>query len=95
MNRNCRPARTANRHAVARFRNRIADPEFREERFTGQIFQPEGLLAAELAAQAALPVDRRKIGGRIACARTWVPCSAFSRASGVGVRFSSQHVPFG
>ena len=55
----------ANRHAIAGFRNGIADPELGEERFAAQIFKPEGLLAAELAAQAALPVHRRKISGRM------------------------------
>ena len=55
----------ANRHAVAGLRDRIADPELGEERFAGQIFKPERLLAAELAAQAALPVHRRQIGGRM------------------------------
>ncbi len=38
----------ANRHPVTGFRNRIADPELGKERFAGQIFEAEGLLASEL-----------------------------------------------
>src|SRR5438477_3984289 len=48
-----------NRHAIAGFRNRITDAKLGEKRFAAHIFEPEGLLAAELAAQAALPVRRR------------------------------------
>ena len=36
-----------------------------EKRLAAEIFETEGLLAAELAAQAALPIYRRKIGGRM------------------------------
>src|SRR6185312_2260817 len=49
------------RHAIAGLRRGIADPKFREKRFGGQIFKPESLLAAELSAQAALPIHRRQI----------------------------------
>ena len=65
MNRNCHLPQASNCHAIAGFRNRIADPKLREKRFAAQIFKPEGLLTAELPAQAALPVQRRKIGGRM------------------------------
>src|SRR5450755_3829039 len=54
-----------NRHAIARLRIGIADPELGEKRFAAQIFKPESLLAAELTAQAALPVQRRQIRGRM------------------------------
>src|ERR1700730_160167 len=47
------------RDAVTGFRNGIADSKFGEEWFACQVFKSEGLLAAELAAQAALPVRRR------------------------------------
>jgi hypothetical protein len=55
----------SNRNAIAGFRNRIADPKFREKRLAAEVFKPKGLLAAELAAQTALPIQRRKIGGRM------------------------------
>ncbi|WP_244742317.1 hypothetical protein [Mesorhizobium sp. L-8-10] len=55
----------SDRHPIAGFRDRIADPEFRKERFAPKIFKTERLLAAELPAQAALPVQRRKTCGRI------------------------------
>jgi hypothetical protein len=55
----------SDRHAIAGLRNRIADPELGEKRIAAQIFKPEGLLAAELAAQAALPFYHRKIGGSV------------------------------
>ncbi len=54
-----------NRHAIAGLRNGIADPKLGEKRFAAQIFKPEGLLAAELTAQAALPVQRRQIRARM------------------------------
>ena len=56
-------SQASNCHAITGFRNGIADPEFREKRLAAEIFKTEGLLAAELAAQAALPIHRRKIGG--------------------------------
>src|SRR5258707_12519477 len=52
-------AEAPDRHAVAGFRNGIADPKLGEKGFATQVFKPEELLAAELAAQAALPVHRR------------------------------------
>src|SRR3981189_2908300 len=55
----------ANRHAVTRFRNRVADPKFGEERFGAHVLKSERLFAAELATQAALPVDQREIGGGV------------------------------
>src|SRR5439155_8842819 len=48
----------SNRDAIAGLRHGIADPKLGEKRFIGQIFKPEGLLAAELTAQTALPVHR-------------------------------------
>ncbi|GLI94687.1 hypothetical protein LMG27198_36790 [Methylocystis echinoides] len=52
-----------NHYAIAGFGNRIADPKFREKRFAAEIFKAEGLLTTELTAQAALPIQPRKIGG--------------------------------
>jgi hypothetical protein len=58
-------ARAADRHAVARLRRRIADPELGEERVAAQVLEREGLLAAELTTQLTLPVGRRQAGGRV------------------------------
>ena len=48
----------ADRDAIAGFRKRITDPKLGEKRLAAEIFKIEGLLAAELAAQAALPIHR-------------------------------------
>src|SRR5438445_999490 len=48
----------SNRDAIAGLRHGVADTKLGEKRFIGQIFKPEGLLAAELTAQTALPVHR-------------------------------------
>src|SRR4030081_1406254 len=75
---------------MAGFRNRIADPKLGEKRFAAQIFKREGLLAAELAAQAALPVQRRQIGGGGGGGAEGVRCSAWSRNPDLGVWISSK-----
>jgi len=47
---------------AAAFGGGIADAKLGEEWFAGQIFEPESLLAAELAARATLPIHGRQIG---------------------------------
>ena len=84
----------SNRHAIAGFRHGIADPKLGEKRFAGQIFKPEGLLAAELSAQAALPVHRRQIGRAHGCGKAWVPWSAWQRDSVFGAWISSRCIPY-
>src|SRR5579871_2878413 len=41
-------------HAIARLRDWVADAKLGEKRLVRQVLEPEGLLAAELAAQASL-----------------------------------------
>ena len=85
----------SNRHAIAGLRRGIADPKFGEKRFVGQIFKPEGLLAAELSAQAALPVHRRQIGRRMGAGKLGFLGRLGNEISVSGAWISSRYIPHG
>ena len=63
----------ADRHAIAGSGDGVAHPELGEDGLAPEILEAERLLAAELPAQAALPLRRRQRGRRLAARELRLP----------------------